>query len=575
MTTFLLLVSICSRCGIWLYNQSLPPKKSKQNISNLMFNTMILMMLVFICEQFIWAFFVQNALSHIELNTTKCLIFYPTHIMLYVTGKSLLYLLFSFRLQAVFGNNSSLAYPRWVLLIYQFLCTIVPIGTAGAIIYCFGVERHFIQVSHIVNSNSNSNSNIEICIPWQDHKFYHYFTLSLIIYDAIFSFVAFYLFVRKLYQISSLQRDQRSGSLVRPKKILYQTPTSHTKTYKYAGSNKRAKHTKHVKQEQYTEYNNNHKAGSFQNAMTRKYRWHNDMIDKNIRLLYVMKKSTFLVFMSIISTLGVNIGLGFFNEKIGFFLVCDGLISSLAAMSLFKFADPMYNIFCKPFEIIVTSYLKCTCYCIQVYICCKNKQDFIQSDLNVIMSSDKIKSQAKQKQEKEKEKVKVKVKEKRKQSTDDKIVQKIQNNIHQYNLIDNNNPNLNKLDAQHLDTSLSVQVTSNNETRISIDQPTYACAITNKQNDDNFNNLRENLNANTIENINVDSDKNNYNGNSNQTLSSIFSQTPDTKTFGSNTSTILQNQPISETRTKTITSYTTFSPTDVVAIDCSKELSVN
>ena len=316
----------------------------------------------------------------------------------------------------------------------------------------------------------------------------------------------------------------------------------------------------------------------------------------------------------------INIGLGFITEKIGFFLVTDGLFSSLAAMSMFKFADPMYSIFCKPFEIILTYLFKCTCYCVQVYICCKSEDTFFHSDLNVIMSSDKIYSRSiltasptKNTNRNEN------AYENNNQSMVNKFDKKIPENINNSNININSRfevenmddiqqlvhattvPNDNDNDsdkANNINSSLSGQFTSTNDhdtcetvthiTEISVD--IHAAANGNKNNrargnimhGNNMNNKFEDINTSEIGDDYHDENHNHYDENGN-TLSSIFSQAITQTTTptlgGSNTSSILQKQSRSETKSKTITSFKTLSQTecatDINGVNCSRELSVN
>ena len=85
----------------------------------------------------------------------------------------------------------------------------------------------------------------------------------------------------------------------------------------------------------------------------------------------------------------IPLGLGFISEKFGLFIVCDGFISSVCAMTMFKFADSTYNICFKPFEIFITKILTLLCFCFQVILLGKSRESFNNSDFVTIITSDR------------------------------------------------------------------------------------------------------------------------------------------------------------------------------------------
>eukprot|EP00484_Ammonia_sp_Unknown_P016523 CAMPEP_0197038134 /NCGR_PEP_ID=MMETSP1384-20130603/15139_1 /TAXON_ID=29189 /ORGANISM="Ammonia sp." /LENGTH=608 /DNA_ID=CAMNT_0042468529 /DNA_START=126 /DNA_END=1952 /DNA_ORIENTATION=- len=250
----------------------------------------------------------------IPISSITCKIIYPFCLLSYNFGKIAMYYLFTFRVELIF-KHTNYELSAVSLTVYRVFCFVVP-----TVLWSIWVYLSWDDIKP--HPTDTSDSQYQYCFPvhWKEdtlasqHKINFYLAehimASIAICDLIFSAIPLMLFIYKYCQVTSLYRTSKIITNINDNGDLYQALSNPLQ------SNVPAFELKHIA---------------------------------------IIRKSTMLVLIAIVSTWLFLIGSSYIYRQIGFYLPFDGVINSLCIACLFQFGDDFYA--------VTFARLECCCLC--------------------------------------------------------------------------------------------------------------------------------------------------------------------------------------------------------------------
>eukprot|EP01083_Nonionella_stella_P031044 85048_1 len=257
------------------------------------------------------SFLVMNVVGMIGWNNVfipitpmTCKLIYPFCLVCYNFGKISMYYLFTFRIELIF-EHTAYQISRFWLTIYRIFCFVLP-----SLLWSIWIYLSWNDIRpHLTDS---AQPQYQYCFP-QAFKYSsvylaQHIACCIAITDLLFSGVPLFLFIFKYHQVTCLIKENND---------LYTALT-----------------TQEPHNIQQQTIHNQHKS-----------------IVKHIGII---RKSTMLVIIAIISTWIYIIGQAYVLRQLGFYLPFDGCINSICIACLFQFGDDFYS--------VTFAKLECCCY---------------------------------------------------------------------------------------------------------------------------------------------------------------------------------------------------------------------
>eukprot|EP01084_Bolivina_argentea_P247503 414065_1 len=293
-------------------------------------------------------FFIQSLLqltginnAFVNISKLSCQIFYPSQLLAYNFAKISMFWLFSFRLQLLCDSNAKLKISSLFLNFYRISCLIIPTLLWIAWIY-------FTFPDTKPHNTVTSNNKYQDCFP---ETFPHSFIAEnivgggVVLADIFYSLTALIAFITKCYQVTMLitnKKKQKQNGSSKTKSTFQSINVYHVIQN---SPSIRLSLTPHTLSPKSNIIINNifedDKSKEKEKEKEKEEISHSRLMKKLENMAIVIKKSTFLTTIAMLSTMFYTIGGAYILRQIGFFLCFDGVISSLCMACLFRFGDDL------------------------------------------------------------------------------------------------------------------------------------------------------------------------------------------------------------------------------------------